>query len=306
MRRGISAVLRWCTAACVAAAAYVAQAAILERPGIRIEYPAGAETLAQESAETIAHARDEYQERLPKSPAQLTVVICGTVDEFAGYAGALSARSVLGIAKPGRDLIVLKSPSLVAPGPGYGGTVRHELVHILLEHNANTDHMPRWLNEGIAMTLSGEDRWAGRTLVASMYLNGRILSYRDLEASFLDPGNEIEFGDAYAQAYSMTRYLWERLGDDRFWALVHSLDTRSFGTAIEAELGVVPYDFWAAWKGSLGWAAAVYSVVSGVSLFQIMALLTLAAYWRKRRRGQRLIEQWEEEDAHGPGPGAPE
>lgn len=288
MRRALTAARRCCLALCALAAAWAADGAVIERGGVRIEYPAGAGTLAEQALATIERARDDFKDRLPNAPARIDVIVCGTVEEFARYAGPLSARSVLGIAKPDRDLIVLKSPALVPPGTDFTGTVRHELVHILLEHNANTDNLPRWLNEGIAMRLSEEDRWQTRSQIASMYLNGRVLSYRDLDASFLDPGSEFEFGDAYAQALSMTEYLRDRLGDDRFWALVRSLDARTFGSAIEAELGVVPYDFWATWKSSLGWAAAVYSIVSGITLFQIMAVLTLAAYWRKRRRGQRL------------------
>jgi hypothetical protein len=269
----------------------------MERGGVRVEFPPNAKQLAEESLATLDVARNELKDRLPQSPAMLHVVICDTDATFKTYAGALATRSVLAIAKPEDDLIVLKTPALVPAGSDYTGTVRHELIHILLRHNVTTDNLPRWLNEGIAMVLSGENRWESRSLIASMYLNGRILTYRELELSFLDPGNEIEFGDAYAQAYSMTQYLLDELGEDRFWALLHSLDGRTFGAALEAELGMVPYDFWAEWKGSLGWTALLFSILSGVTLFQLMALLLIVAYWRKRRRGLRVIRQWEEEDA---------
>ncbi|NUM53771.1 MAG: hypothetical protein HUU46_09030 [Candidatus Hydrogenedentes bacterium] len=297
MRAGLNAVRRVVFGACVLFTAIACHAETIERDGIRVAFPPEARQLAEESISTIETARDAYKHRLPKSPEQLNVIVCSSNDEFRKYAGQLATRSVLGIAKPDRDLIVLKAPLLAPPGTDFRGTVRHELIHILLRHNVNTDNLPRWLNEGISMVLSGENRWESRAAVASMYLNGRILTYRELEASFLDPGSEFEFGDAYAQAYSMTQYLVGKLGEDRFWELIRSLDSRTFGSAIESELGQIPYDFWAAWKGSLGWTALVFSLVSGFSLFQIMALLTVAAYWRKRRRGLQTIRQWEEEDA---------
>lgn len=303
MPRWLIAVRRAFLAAVVAIGAVAGGADVIERGGIRIEFPPQARSLAEQSVSTLELARDAYRDRLSKSPGQLDVVICSTNDDFRKYAGSLATRSVLGIAKPEQDLIVLKAPLLAPAGSDFRGTVRHELIHVLLRHNVNTDNLPRWLNEGVAMVLSGEHRWNSRATVASMYLNGRILSYRNLEASFLDPGSEFEFGDAYAQAYSMTQYLIGQLGEDRFWELLYSLDARTFGAAIEDELGQIPHDFWVAWKGSLGWTALVFSLVSGFSVFQIMALLTVLAYWRKWRRGRAVIRQWEEEDVLAETPG---
>lgn len=269
---------------------------VIDRDGIHIEFSQSASSLAEESLSTLVHARDAYKKHLPDAPSRLDVIICDDYDSFGKYAGPLASYSVLGVAQPEHDLIALKTPALVPPGSDYAGTLRHELVHILLQHNVNADHVPRWLNEGIAMLLSGENRWESKSLVAQMYLDGRVLSYRDLELSFLDPGRETQFGDAYAQAYSMTQYLMTRLGEERFWQLLRDLDTQTFGSALEKETGLVPYDFWEAWRGSLNSTAIIFSIVSGVTLFQIMALLTIIGYFRKRRRGKRVIAQWESEE----------
>ena len=40
-----------------------------------------------------------------------------------------------------------------------------------------------------------------------------LVEYRHLDFAFLAPGDEMEFGDAYAQALSMTRYLRNRIGE---------------------------------------------------------------------------------------------
>ena len=296
MTRIGTSIARALRALCISLAAMNAFSDVIERGGVHIEYPADARALAEESIDTIERAYRAYEKRMPRKPVVLRVVICDTIAQFGEYAGPLSTHSVLGIAKPTQDLIVLKAPHLAPRGSDYRGTVRHEVIHILLQHNVNTDNLPRWLNEGTAMVVSGENRWESRTLVASMYLNGRILSYRELDLSFLDPGEEMEFGDAYAQAYSMTQYLMNGLGEDRFWTMLHSLDKQTFGSALEAELGVVPYEFWSSWRSSLAWYAAAYSIVSGFTLFQIMAALTVWAYWRKRRKGLQLIKQWEEEE----------
>jgi len=269
-----------------------ANGAILEHDRFRVHHDASTAALARETAQTLTDARIAFADRFPDMPDIVDVYICEDQESFQQFAGPLTAASIVGVANPDTDVIALKSPSFAPPQSDYIGTVRHELVHILLHHNVNTDNVPRWLNEGIAMTVSGENRWSSRSHVAFMYLNGRTLSYRSLEASFLEPGQELEFGDAYAQAMSMTQYLQKQLGEEQFWEFVYSLNDRSFGVAVEAELGLIPHDFALAWAASLGWTALVFSLVSGVSLFQIMALLTIAAYLRRRRQAQARMAAW--------------
>ncbi|MDZ4858749.1 MAG: hypothetical protein SGI88_07175 [Candidatus Hydrogenedentes bacterium] len=253
--------------------------------------------LAESTLQTLIASQTQFEDEFPNTPQRITVHLCASYDEFAVYAGHLATQSIVGVAKLNEDVIAIKTPGIAPQGADYTGTLRHELVHILLHHNVNTDNVPRWLNEGIAMVLSGENRWASRATVASMYLNGRTLSYRELEASFLEPGQEMEFGEAYAQAYSMTQYLMRELGEGAFWPFVRSLNSRSFGEAVEAELGQIPHDFAVSWNSSLGWSAIAYSVVSGLSAFQIMAILTIWAYLRRRRHALTKLKQWESEEA---------
>ena len=58
-----------------------------------------------------------------------------------------------------------------------------------------------------------------------------------------------------------------------------------------------PAQFWDAWRGQLWKIALVSSLVSGFSAFQVMAILTVVAYFRKRWRGLRKMREWEEEEA---------
>jgi len=106
----------------------------------------------------------------------------------------------------------------------------------------------------------------------------------------------MEFGDAYAQSLSMTRFLMKRLGEEDFWALVYALDTMTFGEALQRYAGLAPREFWEAWRRSLWRIALVSSIVSGLTLFQVMAILTVMAFFRKRRRGKRILREWEDED----------
>jgi hypothetical protein len=204
---------------------------------------------------------------------------------------------VAGVAQAEAGIIAVKSPRILPEGGDYIGTIRHELIHVLLARNVDPDNLPRWLNEGVTMTLSREYRWESRIQIAEMYLRGQIINYPDLDYALAAPGSEMQFGEAYAQSLSMTRFLMEQLGDDGFWSLLLSLRDQDFSHALKQYAGWSPRDFYFSWKKSLWKLALVSTVVSGLSLFQIMAVLVVVAYWRKRRHGQRIMKRWEQEEA---------
>ncbi len=274
-----------------------ANALTLRHGAIVVEYDASEEALAHETLDILARSVDEFAPHLPIGTTPIRVIVCDTQQEFARSAPGYTMRAVLGIAYPEQGLIVLKAPELAEGPKDYKGTVRHELVHVLLARNVDMAHVPRWLNEGIAMVLSGEHRYESTARIAQMYLSGNLIEYRNLELVFLSPGRELEFGDAYAQSLSMTRHLSRLLGDEGFWEFVRSLKTQSFGVALKDHLGMDVNGYFEAWRRSLWKFALVFSLVSGFSVFQVMALLTFVAYLRKRRRGQRLMRVWEREEA---------
>ena len=269
---------------------------------LRIEHETADRASAEQAAEELLAALDETKDRLPAGDRPIHVVLCATQRVFERYAGPYTQPGVLGVAVGNSDLIAVKSPGLAPGGTDWTGTLRHELVHILLERNVNTAQLPRWLNEGIAMTVSREHRWSSSLRVGQMYVQGRLIKPRELEWVFLAPGHEMEFGDAYAQALSMTRFLMDELGEDRFWEVVGALDTLSFNQALKTHAATSEADLFEAWKASLWKVALVFSVVSGFSIFQMMAFLTILAYLRKRRRGRKRLREWAEEERLDEGP----
>ncbi|GMU93830.1 MAG: hypothetical protein AMXMBFR4_28880 [Candidatus Hydrogenedentota bacterium] len=289
-RLAASVLMALCAVACFA------QTTVIQQGIVSVEFPDGHAELARQSLATLSEALESYSDRLPAGDRPIRVAICPSIVEFRKFAGPFTSHGITGVSLPEKGIIAVKTPDLTPPEADYRGTLRHELVHVLLARNTAPGNLPRWLNEGIAMTMSGEKRWGSKTHVAQMFIDGRLLEYRDLELSFLEPGQETEFGDAYAQALSMTRYLKKRLGDEEFWALVRSLQDRSFGSALSETLGVTPYGFWEEWTGSMRWPVFVFSIITGLTLFQVMAALVIWAWWRKHRRGRKVLAEWEKEE----------
>ncbi|HOJ32599.1 MAG TPA: hypothetical protein PKY35_09870 [Candidatus Hydrogenedentes bacterium] len=268
-----------------------------DKPPFIIRYTADGGEFVAATFELLKEAKRDFSANLSLGDSPVIVILCTNPTQFRMYAGAYSQPKIGGIARPEEGIVVLKTPRFLGSFAEYRSVLRHELVHILLARNTETGRMPSWLNEGIAMELSGERRWQSVMHVALMYLRGQIIPYRDLDWAFEQPGIEREFGNAYAQSLLMTKYLRKRLGDLAFWELVVDLKSMSFGDALRKKLGMSPPEFFDEWIASLWKLAVVGSVVSGFGLFQAAAILVVLAFLRQRRRGKEILERWALEEA---------
>jgi hypothetical protein len=255
--------------------------------------PANA-TLSEKSLRILRDAYDDFATRLPSGESPIDVYVAQSYQEFRKL-GAPSGR-VEGFAASEAGVIVIKAPPLLAPGADYAAILRHELLHVLIARNTGVDNVPRWLNEGLAMMLSRENRFDSVYRVARMHMEHRVIDYGALSYVFSAPGEEEEFGDAYAQSLSMTKHLRNILGERGFWRFIGELREKDFATALRDMSGLSEQEFYDAWRGSLWKLTTVVSVLSGLGVFQVMALLLIAAYIRKRRRAQRVLADWKQEE----------
>ncbi len=269
---------------------------VLAQGLFQIQYAPRDASTARDALAIVEQGTAEFASQLPAGDTPIRIIICTNTAEFERRAGAYGVPNVSGIARPDKGLIVVKAPRLIQSPGDFTGVLRHELAHVLLARNTNEDHLPRWLNEGIAMILSKENRWNSVLRVAQMQLQGRIIPYRDMVYFMREPGEAEEFGDAYAQSLLMTIYLRDALGDDTFWTVVRAQREMSFGDAMRLHAHLNPPDFFEAWRGSLWKYSVVFWIISGFGLFQIMAVLAILAYMRKQRLESVIFARWDEED----------
>lgn len=146
----------------------------------------------------------------------------------------------------------------VAPGElDYGlAATPHELTHLII-HQA-TDNpfgdIPRWLDEGLAVYMSGEldADWRGyRDLVAGNARRDNLMTLQTLSSSF--PADSEQAGLAYAQSGLVVEFIIEHYGEE---AMAHLLEIFSEGTlyddALQEALGVDTWGLDNAWRQSIG------------------------------------------------------
>ena len=288
--------LRYCLILPLALLYLPATTDVLEEGAVRVSYHERDKAAAEWSLDVVREALAEFGDELPPGDEPIHVIVAHTLNEFMQYAHRFSGLTVSGVAKSRQGLIVVKAPRLRKASGDFAGTLRHELVHVLLYRNADTGALPRWMNEGIAMSLANEYRWASMLKVARMFLENRIIEYRHLDRAFLAPGNEMEFNDAYAQALSMTRSLRDWVGEERFWNVVRGTSALSFPDALRRFGGMSTREFWQRYKRSLYKIALIGTLASG-SFFTPAALLLIVAYIRRRAKDRKIIRRWEAEEA---------
>ena len=280
---------------CVALSVGMACADTLQDGAFAIDFDESDRAVAEQTLGWLLEAEQEFSPTLPLGPERVRVRIASNMNEFLGLSGTYAHVGVSGVTRASESHIALKSPRLRGVEDDYRGTVRHELVHVLLHRNTNTQNLPRWLNEGICMMLANEMRWESSLQVARMYLSGQLMEPAQLERAFTMPGNDHQFGNAYAQALSMTRHLRDELGEETFWTVIGAMKSESFGGALVSETQLTGQTFWAGYESSL-WGLTLISLLRTGSFWGAISGLCVLAFLVRQWRNRAILRRWESEE----------
>lgn len=283
----------WCLVLFVLAPLAAADT-ISEGPFI-IDFHPDDKVAAEEGLRDLAVARDEFAPHLTLGDEPVHIRIAHNMNEFMGLSGMYAHVGVNGVTRADHSSIVVKSPRLRSIGEDFRGTLRHELIHVLLHRNTDTERLPRWLNEGICMMLANEIRWESAIDVTRMHLTGRIIPIESIDRAFTAPGSNLEFSDAYAQALTMTRALFNEVGEEKFWSVVDALRTEPFPEALAEKGGITLDQFWADFNGGL-WSISLVTTLRTGSFWGVITFLCLLTGLVRWWRNRRIMRGWVHEE----------
>lgn len=210
------------------------------------------------------------------------------------------------------DKIVIRQEGLVIGSDGrFFNILEHEIVHAMLDDMffADSRRLPRWLNEGIAVSVSGDweapSQWDRRkTVLRSAIKRGVGFSFEDLSSGF--PGSSWLAEVAYAQSVDMTQFLLKRGGWKKMMQLLELLASgNDIETAFEKNYGENFTDIseeWYAYAGRPGGAEIVMHILVNIEFYiwigMIFLMLSgvLAVVLRRRKNQQNSDEYDPEED----------
>ncbi len=250
-----------------------------------------AATLEREAEEAHAASSAWFREELDGT---VTIVWVTGSTPPPEYRVAVSA-PVAGLAVPSRDLILLFAQAIGSRPDKLRPVLLHEMCHLLLAvHTDRADLAPpRWLDEGLAMWISGtwdlglDWRSDDTSLLADAAAAGSLIPFDDLDSSF--PSGPF-FHLAYAQCHSfVARLVTEHGGEENVRRLLRRLASDDdFPAAFRATYGVEFTEVEHDWRASIRPSgpfgripsAATLTVFGGV----LAGLLVAVRFVQVRRR----------------------
>lgn len=182
-------------------------ARILSSEHFELVFPPSQEPWVQQTLQTLEEARRGLGSRARALPTKIRVRTWETAAEFiraSGQPGWVAANS------DGRTIQLQPLSTLKRKGIP-NSTLRHELTHLVV-HRLRAPQVPRWLEEGLVLLLTGEQPSG----------DAAALTGRGLEESVSHPHSEAAMKAAYARALTRVRELARQRGESALWgALQH-------------------------------------------------------------------------------------
>lgn len=204
-----------------------------------------------------------------------------------------------GLAYPGRNLILIKSPRLLPSSKTrLKETLLHELTHVMIEKIIGPDRgLPRWLNEGLAMYIAGE--WGSQETISltRISLLDSFVPFEKLDNAF--PSDENDARQAYIQSFSFVAYLRNNYGIEGLHKLIWAFSkTRYTHMALQLALSTTLADLERNWRSYVRLRYTwIPTIISGTTIWFFVGWLFIAGYLAKKRQIRNKLKQWEEEEA---------
>jgi hypothetical protein len=252
-----------------------------------------AKIVADEAGRALPALRQKFG---PEPRGTIRIILADTIEKFDRTAGKKMPVWAVGVAVSGRNTIALKSRRLARRGgSNLRKTVRHELTHIVLGSNYMMDFLPRWFNEGVAMVEADEPTFRGDFNLAAAVLLGTFVPLSSLDGEFRTARNDIA-SVCYGQSRSLVNFIIDQHGEPAVMKLLAHTNTDSAADPFRSVLGLSAAHIYHRWRVSLQKYVYMYSIMSGIGLFWLMAVLVVIAYVRKKIHGRKMLAQWDKED----------
>src|SRR5262249_42946837 len=169
---------------------------------------------------------------------------------------------------------------------------RHELAHVALADAVGPHPIPRWFNEGFAVTASGETSFERMGALMSATLSDRLLPLSQVDRTF--PSDENKASIAYAEAADVVRFLIRREDRHRFRALVGELGQgRTLDAAAREAYGVDLVTLEHEWREVVAQSCTFWlAVCSGTVVGSVVMGLFVWGWRRRRARSRATLARW--------------
>jgi len=119
-------------------------------------------------------------------------------------------------------------------------TLVHELSHMILHHHFRRDHIPVWINEGLAEYVAGKKiSVAEKTIIANALWANKLIPLAKIDSLLLFDGIKARL--AYLESLSAVNYFIHKHGQDSLYLLLENMN--KIADINLAFINAVGYDF---------------------------------------------------------------
>jgi hypothetical protein len=187
-----------------------------------------------------------------------------------------------------------RSPSY--PDDTLEDVLRHEIAHVMVFRASAGHPIPRWFNEGFAMTAERTRGLRDETQFIYQIARGYRTTLPELDRLF--EGRQSDQTRAYAISGALVHDVLDRHGRTAASAILTRVARGdSFETAFTTVTGSTPAnansDFW---QSQRIWTTWLPVVTSTTALWMAVTVLALLAIYRRWRRNLEIEKRWEQEE----------
>lgn len=229
-------------------------------------------------------------------PPIANIIISGSQKEFDGFTGNILPPWSEASTDYGKSLIVLKSPLFSrSTGRDLEKTITHELTHFLIGAVIDPGNVPRWVNEGLATYLAGEETFNAKVLLSRALFTKSLISLNDVQDVLTFDGSKANL--AYAESRSAIEFLKEIAGNEIIKFIFENINSNnSFDVAFTEMTGLDILDFELQFRREIKSRYRYYflAAVNDYIWFLIPALLILA-YIAVKYKNWKIVRKWDAE-----------
>jgi hypothetical protein len=194
------------------------------------------------------------------------------------------------------EMVVLfpaRTPSY--PNGSLEDVLRHEVAHILIGRASAQRPIPRWFNEGLAMSVERGWRFQDEGQLVYQLAVGSRTSLDGLDRMF--GGEQPEVTRAYAFSGALVHDLLQRHGAETGAQILSRMkEGASFDHAFAETVGRTPDEAETEfWERQYTWTAWLPTLTSTTTLWLVVTALALLAILRRIMKNRAIEKKWVEE-----------
>ncbi|MBN2413302.1 hypothetical protein JXQ31_16605 [candidate division KSB1 bacterium] len=178
---------------------------LLEKNDIRIIYSPADSAYAKQALNIIGKYLEEITaDLLITERNTINVYIAPTRRNFRDFLRGQLPDWTGAFAAPSENTMYIRSPRWDQDNV-FSTTLIHELFHLLLHQKMGLTEIPRWMNEGLAIFYSGDNKWIMSTAMSKALATRSLIPLSQIDNVLKFHSAKAEL--AYQESYSAVQYL---------------------------------------------------------------------------------------------------